>query len=183
MIFDKDFIIRLKKGEQACFETLFLETYASLCEYAVSFTHSAEIAEEAVQETFVSIWESRRSLDVNTNIRAYLFQSVKNRCIDIHRYEQIRVNHLNEISSLYRESEPESDSEYLFSDTFIQEVQKKIEMLPVKFRLVYTLHRSDGLTYREIADALEVSVKTVEYRMSRALEILRAHVDRLISSL
>lgn len=173
------FVNKLKQGNKKSFEELFLKTYASLCEYSMSITSSKEAAEGAVQDVFAALWQKKEQLDDDVNIKAYLFRSVKNRSLDIVQYEQIRKKHQTEVVDMYRQYS-EEDGDATPSATLIKRVHEEVEKLPEKSKVVYLLHRRDGLTYTEIALVLDISVKAVEARMSKALELLRHRLSRVV---
>jgi RNA polymerase sigma-70 factor, ECF subfamily len=174
MQFDAKFIQKLKKGDKKCFERLFLSNYESLCEYSISITGSKEDSEGAVQDVFAGLWQNRFSIEDDTNIRAYLFKSAKNRSLDIIQHRDIRQKYQKVLTAMYQntaENSPETTSR------LIQRVRQEVENLPEKSKIVYLLHRRDGLSYAEIAEILDISVKAVEARMTKALKILRARLE------
>jgi RNA polymerase sigma-70 factor, ECF subfamily len=174
MQFDAKFIKKLKSGDKKCFERLFLSNYESLCEYSISITGSKEDSEGAVQDIFATLWQNRLLIADDTNIRAYLFKSAKNRSLDIIQHRDIRQKYQKVLTSMYQsnaENNPDKTSK------LIQRVRQEVESLPEKSKVVYLLHRRDGLTYTEIADVLDISVKAVEARMTKALKILRARLE------
>jgi RNA polymerase sigma-70 factor (family 1) len=174
MQFDIGFIRKLKSGNKKCFENLFLNTYQPLCDYALSITKSIEDAEGAVQDVFTALWICRSTLDEDTNIKAYLFKSVKNRSLDILQHKRIREKYKDQLTAMYESTSDETE----FNSNIIKRVREEVENLPEKCKIVYLLHRRDGLTYTEIAQVLEISVKAVEARMSKALNILRTNLEK-----
>lgn len=175
MLYDKSFIETLRKGNRKSFEKLFLNTYESLCEYSASVTKNTEDAECAVQDVFVSLWQNRNSLDCDVNIRAFLFRSVKNRSLDIVHYKGIRNKLEDKVMLLYQNTESITG---ITTPSLMKRVQEEVNNLPEKSREVYLLHRRDGLTYAEIAEVLDISIKTVESRMTKALKILRERLEK-----
>lgn len=177
MNYDSDFVLKLKKGNKRCFESLFLDTYESLCEYSASILTSKELAEHAVQDVFESLWQLRKNLDPDMKVKPYLFQSVRNRSLDIVMKEGLKQKYQKEVLAMYNENLNSSINDETNS-TLIRRVHEEIQNLPEKNREVYLLHRRDGLTYVEIAEVLGLSVKAVEARMSKALKILRMRLDK-----
>ena len=174
MEFDDSFLLKLKKGNKKAFEALFLSTYESLCDYSVSITQSKEDSEGAVQDVFASIWQTRAELDLTMNIKAFLYKSVKNRSLDICRRKDVRQKYQEQIKTLYQRAVPGDTSTTVH---LIKKVRQEVEKLPENARIVYLLHRRDGLTYNEIAQVLDISVKTVESRMTKALKQLRTKLE------
>lgn len=169
MNFDSVFIANLKKGNKKSFETLFLHTYIPLCSFAAGITGSKEDAEEVVQDVFAALWQNRMKLAKDLNIKAYLFKSVKNGSLDIVKHQEVRRKYQEQLSAIYLNS----PDEVIHSTYIIKRVTEEVEKLPEKNKMVYLLHRRDGLTYSEIAQILDISKKAVEARMSKALTILR----------
>ena len=162
----------LKKGSVEAFNLCYDMYFSSLCAYANLILHNHEVAEEIVQEIFVNIWIKRNDLPVHTSLKAYLLKSVKNDCLDHLRHLKVKenyaVNFLKESSELYEE---------VFYDLINNDIQKSldraIEKLPTQCREVFTLSRFNYLSYREISDKLNISIKTVENQISKALKIVR----------
>ncbi len=175
MHFDTQFIKRLKSGNKKSFENLFLNTYQPLCDYALSITKCIEDAEGAVQDVFTALWLCRLNLDQDVNIKAYLFKSVKNRSLDIVQHKDIRRKYEDQLTAIFHDKSKSGSDES--TSRLIKRVREEVENLPEKCKIVYLLHRRDGLTYAEIAQVLEISVKAVEARMSKALKILRTNLE------
>ena len=176
MLFDEELTKRLKEGDKKSFEQLFLATFESLCEYSMSITGSMEASENVVQDVFVSVWQNHTGLDDDVNVKAYLFHLVKNRSLDVVRNDKVRIKHQNSLQQggehdILNEADLDEDEE--LQSYLIRRVNEEVENLPEKVRVVFLLHRRDGLTYQEISQVLEISVKAVEARMSKALRILR----------
>lgn len=174
MEFDKAFLLKLKKGNKKAFESLFLSTYESLCEFSFIVLKSKEDAEGAVQDVFANVWQTRSELDVSMNIKSYLYRSVKNRSLDICKHKDVREKYQEQIKQLYQSAQP-GDTESTVR--LIRKVRAEVENLPEDAKMVYLLHRRDGLTYKEIAQVLDISVKTVESRMTKALKQLRSKLE------
>ena len=138
------------------------------------------IAEEKVQDVLANIWENRRAIPKSVNIRAYLYQAVKNEALDHIKHEEVVRKYEREIEIRFYNEANENKTQSLTKEGFVEAVQQAIEELPEQSQQIYKLSRTDGFTYPEIAQILDVSVKTVEYHISKALRILR---DRLVKYL
>lgn len=170
MSFNKEHIELIKSGNKVAFDQLFLEYYSYLCNYAFQFLHEKEGAEEVVQDMFFHIWEKRESLEIKSSIKSYLFQSVKNRCLTLLNHVKVRETYKehNQESIAYQEQQTsELDGELATL------IDIAINELPEERQKVFRLSRYEGLKYKEIADHLSISVKTVEGQMSKALKFLR----------
>jgi RNA polymerase sigma-70 factor (family 1) len=174
MQFDIAFIKKLKTGNKKSFEQLFLNTYESLCEYSASITGCPYDSEEVVQDVFSKVWLNRGQLNESVNIKAYLFKSVKNQSLDLVQKNSTRRKYHDQMIEM-KKNMPEYNPDPKVQ--LIQRVREEIENLPEKCREIYLLHRRDGLTYAEIAKVLDISVKTVEARMTKTLKILRSRLQ------
>ncbi len=164
----------ITKGNKDAFKIIFERYYNPLIRFAFRYVQCQSIAEGLVQDIFVWIWENRRSWTVDRNLKTYLFRAVKNRAIDYWRKESTYDKYVEDYSAYLSTFITESDTinEPEESD-FVRAARIAIEELPNKPRMIYKLNRLEGLTYREIAEVLEISPKTVESNMSRALNSLR----------
>lgn len=154
---------------ETTFERIFHEYYTPLCNYAAKYVNSYDIAEEIIQDLFVQLLE-KQSLDDVEQIDRFLTRSVKFKCIDYLRKKQgyniIALEHLRE----HEMPDDEPGSEEEINALFHYMVAK----LPPKTREAFLLIRESGMTYKEAASELGISVKTVENQMNRALKIISA---------
>jgi len=140
--------------------------------FAYSFIHELADAEDIVQDTFVKLWEDHEKLNVTVSLKSILLKTIQNKCIDWHRHRKIVNNHSTYIidnSPLY---EYDIDN-YVLRSELEGRIEKAISDLPEKFKESFQMNRFEGLKYQEIAAKLNVSVRTVEVRISKALELLR----------
>ncbi|TMI86821.1 MAG: RNA polymerase sigma-70 factor [Bacteroidetes bacterium] len=168
--------IRLLQQAIACFDDaqaykqLFLLFYPSLVPFAVSIIRSRELAEEIVSDVFVKIWEKRHQLDKVENLPFYLFTAVKNKCItrlnDAKNRAEVDITEINfEFKSIYHDPEQK-----MISAEMINQIQAVIQELPPRCKLIFKLVKEEGLKYKEVAELLQLSVKTVENQMSLAFK-------------
>lgn len=178
---DKELYEKLKQGDGPAFKVLFQKFYAPLCHYAYQLLHDNEMAEETVQELFVHVWEKRASLTIETSVKHYLFRSVRNQCLNQLEHQKVRKQYASKImASSAQEIDPEQS--YLEVD-LMQRIEKSIASLPPKRQEIFRLSREQGLKYQEIADRLNLSVKTVEAQMGQALKHLRDHLKEFSNHL
>ncbi len=170
---------KIQKGDRGAYRELFLLLYAPLSKFAWRYVRSNHIAEELVQDVFLEIWEGRERLDPQQNVKSYLYQSVKNKALNHIKHQETAEEHNNTIQWLNERIA--TQNHHLDEESrFVQAAKKAIEDLPEGARNIYKLSRKDGLTYKEIADVLEISPKTVESQMSRALKILRRELAKFL---
>lgn len=174
VIKDQDIVLfeRVAQGNELAFNTIFDKYYTELCEFSYYIVKNKESAEEIVADLFANIWIKRGSYSVDQNLKGYLMRSTKNRTISYMRKKKIEVLSLDDVSFAYAESESNPEKE-LISKESSSSIEQILNYVPEKSRLVFKMHRFENLKYREIADILEVSHKTVEKHMGKALKILR----------
>jgi RNA polymerase sigma-70 factor (family 1) len=150
-----------------------------LCSYANSILHDPLNSEEIVQNLFLEIWQNREKLPENTSLRAYLLTAVKNDCIDHIKHLRIEKQYAEE----YIKTTPEH-YDNIFDDLIEKDlqvfVQAAIDKLSERCREVFMLSRFHYMSYREIAEKLGTSVKTVENQITTALKTLRAELEQIL---
>lgn len=172
IIFELLLIEKLKSGDPGSFSDIFNAYYKDLVFFAYSFTHDLSSAEDIVQDTFIKLWEDHEKLIVTVSLKSILLKTVQNKCIDWHRHRKIVNNsstYIIDNSPLY---EYDTDN-YILRSELEGMIEKAIENLPEKFKEAFEMNRFEGLKYQEIATKLNVSNRTIEVRISKALELLR----------
>lgn len=160
------------------FELLFKSHYKSLCAFANSFVHDKDTAEEIVQEVFINLWEKKSTIDQGKSVKSYLFTSVKNRCINhIRDHKKFRSYLLDVEIEL---EIPVEDRDQLAGDETLSRINQALDKLPPKCREVFELSRFEAMKYKQIAEKMAISVKTVEVQMSKALRILKEELGDLL---
>ena len=166
---DASLLSAIYDGDRTAFNILFKKYYAVLCTYACRFVN-LEDAEEIVQNLMVTLWERRADIRINTSLRQYLFRSVY-----LGSLNNISQNETKKrIERIYYDSIVNNE----YFDTYQLEelkvrITKAIADLPESYKEVFIMHRHDNLSYKEIAEKLNISPKTVDYRIQQALKILR----------
>lgn len=153
-------------------ELLYRKYYKALCSHAVKYVGSKTIAEDLVSEVFYDFYRTRAFIGIQSSCRFYLFRSVRNRAWEFLRSELKRSESFSErmdtISSGHQNPEDITQFEEMYQD-----VQNAVNTLPVERRKIYLMNRFDGKPYREIADELNLSLKTVEVQLYRANKHIR----------
>ena len=169
----------IKEGDVKAFTTLFDKYYSSLCEFSMMIVGSKQSAEEIVADVFANIWIKRGQHTVNSNLRGYLMRSTKNLTISYMRKKKIQILSLDEIEQLQPKSEFSPDNNILKKESTFS-IEKILTQIPEKSRLVFKMHRFENLKYKEIAEILDISIKTVEKHMGKSLKILRGINTNLV---
>jgi RNA polymerase sigma-70 factor (ECF subfamily) len=174
---DAELTAAIKASDHLAFKTLYYRYFEALFRFLWRQTSDEELAKDLVQEIFSRVWKNRANLDPQQSVKSYLYRIGHNLVID-HRRQNVRP-----VDSL--DAHPEIDPGYAADEPFeLQDkIQATIQSLPEPLRLVFTMNRFDGVKYAEIAATLDISVKTVEARMSKALAILRERLAPFLGCL
>ncbi|MEM6264822.1 MAG: RNA polymerase sigma-70 factor [Bacteroidota bacterium] len=166
----------IKNGNRRAFEEVFRLYYEPLCRFCLRFLQSQEEAEEVVQDLFVAFWEKKNELELTVSIKSYLYRAARNRSLNVIKHQQVKDRYVGETTFLMRHSYEEVS----FTSELEAAIAKGIDALPERCREIFLLSRHEGLKYREIADLLGISPKTVEVQMSKALKSLREHLKEFL---
>ena len=162
---------KIKKGDVAAFKQLFHEYYPRLVLLAKRYLGRKDLSEEMVQEVFLNIWEKKETLHVE-NLSSYLYRATVNECLKYIRHQKVVGEHVRKTSDLPPD-QPNLPEEIYFSKEIEKITGNTLARLSETDRQIFLLNRQEGLTYKEIADKLNISVKTVEAHMSSVLKIFR----------
>lgn len=176
--FDPSAIEKLQNGDFAIFEQLFQHYYKPLLYFSYRFVHDDAAAQDIVQEVFLQIWSRRQNLEPDQNIKTYLFTAVKNRSLKHLRHVKVEAQYRSEQILLDRENVTPED--FVKNVELGQALEKAIQTLPEKCRMIFCMNRFDRLKYHEIAAILDISIKTVETQMGRAYKRLRNQLQHLL---
>ncbi len=150
------------------FEKIYKEYFSMLVGFAFQYVGDSDTAKDITQEVFSKIWKHSDEIVIRTNVKSYLFGAVRNACLNHVRHEKVKEAHTKEIRPITTE-----EISFLEMDELADKVQKVMDQLPEKRREVFEMSRFEGKKYKEIAEELGVSIKTVETQMSRALKAMR----------
>ena len=171
-IAENTIIQKIQAGDKSAYEELFRSLYSHLCNFAFQFLKEQAASEEVVQEMFFKLWEKREELNINSSIKSYLFSSVRNHCLNQIKHLEIRNSY-----KIHNEQQIQHSEQQEYDVAVEHELQEKIEIaiqsLPPERQKIFKLSRFEGKKYREIAEELSLSVKTVEAQMSKALKFMR----------
>ncbi len=169
---------KVKNGDEVAFEILFKSFYASLTHFANAYLQDLDEAEEIVQSIFVNIWEKKEHIIIETSFKSYIYQSVKNKCLNYLRNKKTQSKHLTIIDA--KDYEDDHAIESMSSDEINQQLYFALEELPPKCKQIFQLSRLEGLKHKDIAEKLDLKVKTIENQIGIALKFLRTKlVDHL----
>ena len=166
----------IRNGDELAFEIFFTMEFNNVAYFVAAYIGNNSAAKDIAQEAFISLWDRRDQIDPKYNIRSYLFTIARNRTLNY-----IRDNRLKQKNSL--EQENLNLNFYALSHpSVIQEIdaleiekliERTLEQLPEKIRRIFNMSRVENLTYKEIAEKENISIKAVEYQIKKALDIFR----------
>ncbi|WP_394698711.1 RNA polymerase sigma-70 factor [uncultured Draconibacterium sp.] len=166
---------RLKEGDYESFNRIFFKYYQPLFLFAQKFV-TEDLAKDLVQDCFYELWKRRKTIDIKTTLSAYLFSIVKNRCYKYFEKERLKAGKLNEIELRLKQEEL---NYFLHSEKSVLEfeirdrIKNTLDKLPPKCAQVFNESRFNGLSNKEIAEKYDLSLKSVEKHISKALKIFQ----------
>ena len=172
----------IKQLDKDTFENLFREYFVPLTAFAKKYVGDIDAAKEVVHDVFVNLWSKRSTIDIEKSVKSYLYTSSYNRSLNY-----IRDNKKFD-TNISVEGNVAKASEWSFEDDvdaieLEEKINKIIASLPEKCRQIFLMSRFDGLKYHEIAEKLNISVKTVEAQMSKALKALKENLKDYLTIL
>jgi RNA polymerase sigma-70 factor (ECF subfamily) len=175
---DKELINDIYEGNSNAFKYVFDLYYVHLCRYVTNFTSDPDVAEDIVQSCYVSLWKQRKKIIFTSSLKSYLYKSCYNGYIDFYRKNKTISEHLEKLR--YIEVQRfQTDLEFNSENLSLKKkkLEKAIDNLPEKCRQIFILNKYEGLQYKEIAEDLNISVKTVENQIGIALKRLREELQ------
>jgi len=172
---DKYLFEQIKAGSKPDFDALFRLYYNDLCRFAVFLSCSSEDAEEIVQELFFKLWLNRKNIQIKTSAKSYLFASVRNAVLNSLKHEQIKNKYIEAEKYGYSNT---CNDDLNVNEEIYKKIDEVIEQMPEKRREVFKLCKIEAYKYKEIAEKLNISVKTVENHMGEALKFLREKLNK-----
>lgn len=170
MPIDRLSINLIARGDQKKFRQLIETTSDELFIFALGFLRKREIAEEIVSDVFIKTWENREELWKIKNLKAYLFVSVKNACLShLRKEKKDKIISFDGIDDYWFVPAEESENEYIDKES-LEQIHQAIEQLPPKCKLAFTLAKINGMRYKEIAEVMNVSEKTINNHLVYAIK-------------
>ncbi len=167
---------RIRKGDIQAFEDLFHHFYPGMCSYAESLTKKEFIAEEVVQDIFYNIWKNKSDLRISSSWQSYLYRAVFNNSMMYLRKAKRELS-LDEHWAESQIQSSDNPSEELDAKELNAVILYTLQKLPDRTREIFKMNRFEGLKYKEIAEKLSISLKTVEAHMGKALKALKSSLE------
>ncbi|MGV8094960.1 MAG: RNA polymerase sigma-70 factor [Mangrovibacterium sp.] len=180
----QDYISELRSGSERIFRKIMEHWYSPLFNFANGYLNNKENTKEVIQDVFLQLWDHRQKLADNTSLNAYLFTLTRNRCIDLIRREklmlQFRTDKQEEYARLTENYQALSDPilDEIFALELQSEIDKTVSSLPEQCRKVFIMSRTKGMKNKEISNMLNLSEKTVESHLTKALRTIRTTLEQ-----
>ena len=168
-------VSRIQLGDKNAFSYIFRRYYKDLVLFGGTFLPDLELCEDIIQSIFLKLWKDRTNLLIESSLKAYLLKAVRNSCVDEIRHIYVIREHKSYINSLDVLVDVDTENYILYSDLY-EKMQQALEELSPEQRQAFEMNRFEGLKYREIAQRLNVSERTVEVRISKAIQLLRVRL-------
>ncbi len=169
---DNELLKGIANGDEAAYKELFIRYYAQLVVFAKKVIYDDDLARDLVQDVIVGFYEKRKEIKIHSSLKAHLYQSVRNRCLNQLKHSQIRRDHHSNIYLTNKNDEAIIEDK-LQETELEQRIYSVIQTLPKQCKRIFEMSRFEGSTNQEIADKLELSKRTVETQISKALKVLR----------
>lgn len=160
-----------KKGDVEAFKEIYLTYYQDLCIYACNYTNDRYAAEDLVQNLLLKFWENRATITIDMALKSYLYKSVHNSFIDNYRKEKYLKDNLEDLRYKLLIDSVEENTD--IQDRRLAILREGIQELPLRCREIFLMSKFEGMSYKQIAEKLNISVNTVENQIGKAFKMLR----------
>jgi len=170
---DADLIALLQTGDMAAYECIYNKYWPLLYAYVYNRLKLKEVTEELVQEVFFSLWNRRAELQLQQTLSAYLYTAVKYQIFNYIKADKVRKTYASSFASYNAPSQDNSGEEHVAFADLANALEKEVSRLPEKCQQVFRMSRNEHRSIHDIANALNISHKTVENHLTKALKHLR----------
>lgn len=175
MVEDNIILDLLNRSDEKGIKLIFDQYYRYLCHAVYKVIPDTHIVEDLVQEVFYEIWKKRERLQINISLKAYLRRASINKSLNYVRAQRMKFSDNEDIKERFVDDDNSHEKVELSELTEV--INQAVESLPERCRLVFSLSRFESMSYKEIAEQLGISMKTVENQISKALKILRKEIN------
>lgn len=182
------FFLRFKEGDELAFEYVFKSDFNIIVGFCQQFVKDSDIAQSLAQESFVKLWLNRSKIETANGIRSFLYTSAKTECLNYIRHLKVINNYQDkQLQALENNINKEVLESFDFDAMQYSElerlIEKSIEELPERCKLVFKMSRLDGKKNEEIAKSLSISIKSVEANMTRAIKLLKSKLSEYLPAI
>jgi RNA polymerase sigma-70 factor, ECF subfamily len=170
---DKQVVKLLKERNEAIFKQVFKDNFKNLQAYAVTIVNDMQTAEEIVQQVFFKIWDRTDNLNIEASLAAYLYRAVYNESCNYLKHVKVKRAYQQHTIYTMHNMSTEKASKKVLTSELEKQISVALNELPEQCRTVFQLSRFESLKYQQIASKLNISIKTVEAHMGKALKLMR----------
>jgi len=165
-------INRLRNGDESALTELYNKFWQSLFVSSYNVLKDKELCEDIIQDIFMNIWHNREKLEINISLKGYMYACARYQVFNQFKKnkDKIHIELFEDLDKRFQYSTPETQ---LMHDELLDQINSIVEALPEKCQLVYKLSREEQLSHKEIAERLDISTKTVENHITKALHVIR----------
>lgn len=175
---DKELLVFLKEESQNAFAEIYHRYWSLMYMHALKMLKDEDDTRDVLQDTFTCLWLNRETIDENSNLAGYLYTCTRNKVLDLIAKQRVRVNYLDSLAA-FIETNSNGIIDIITEKEVAQALEKEIQQLPAKMKEVFEMRVYKHLAYKEIADELSLSDKTVKKQISNAIKILRPKLHHL----
>lgn len=175
---EKSFADKLKQGDEIAYKTLYNNYYEGLCSYVFKLCENKKLSEDIVQEMLLNFFKNRKKINISTSVKSYLFTSARNQFLQHLRKNKIKFDELDTLK--WEVISRSANSEVEYNEENSQRLHQYIEELPPRCKEIFIKNKLEEIKYKDIAVELNISIKTVENQMSKALAYLRKRANTLL---
>jgi len=173
-ITDEELLRRIKHDDSKALKILFERYYPSLCSFAFRFVKTIHLAEEAVSDVFLTIWIKKENIEIRTNLKTYLYAAVRNQSMNYVKHHTFSFEDIETVDTQDAISEFHPHAQMIYEE-LKDDIDALLRQLPEKRQIIFRMNRIDGLSYKEIAEILSISIHTVQNQMVAAVKFLSGH--------
>nr|WP_255452834.1 RNA polymerase sigma-70 factor [Aquimarina sp. RZ0] len=170
----------IKNGNSQVFELIFKKYFKPLVAYAHSYISDIDIAQDLTQDIFLKLYEKRSTIEIHTSLKAFLYTSIRNRCFDYIKTNNIHKKHKDQLQIVSSLNNIDDEDPMLQRAELYVKIHEAIKSLPDQNQKIFKLSRLNGMTNQEIADELQISKRTVETHISNALKKIKSMVTLIL---
>ena len=176
---EQQILEKIYSGDRSSFAYIYKHYFNALCTYASNYIEEKEDCKNIVQDIIIKLWENRAGARDINSLRSYLFGSVHNQCLNHLKHKRIVEKHQAEVTYTLLELSLET-TDFLESNEEITIIMQAIENLPEQTKKVFRMKRFDDMSYKEIAEKLQISDRTVDTHMTKAMRLLKEKLNHLL---
>lgn len=180
ILIDQELITLLKNDDRGAFAAIYKRYWTVMYMHALKMVRDEDDAGDIVQEVFTSLWIKRQSINLGANLAGFLFVSTKNKVLDLIARKQVKFDYLDSLAA-FANTYDNQTLEHIEEKEIMEALGREIALLPPKMRQIFEMRIHQHYTYKEIADELNLSDKTVKKQISNAIKIIRPKLHHLSS--